>query len=316
VVVVGGGPAGAATATVLAGRGHDVLVLDKAAFPREKPCAEYLSPGTVDALRRLGALDAVAATGPAWPHGMRLCTARGSFLVQYPDEAAPRRALGVPRPALDHALLERARECGARVCERALVQGALVEAGRVVGVRLRGGAALRARFVVGADGRHSAVARSLGLERRLPWPRRLGLVARYEGARGVDAYGEMHVGQGLYCGIAPVGNGLVNVGLVGALDARRAGEPIGAYFARRLGELPGAARALAGGWRATPVRGVGPLARAVRGVAGPGYLLVGDAAGFLDPFTGEGVYRALRGGELAAAAAERARQRADGVPDG
>jgi flavin-dependent dehydrogenase len=170
--------------------------------------------------------------------------------------------------------------------------------------------------VVAADGLHSAVARSLGLERPVAWPRRLGLVARYEGAPSIAQAGEMHVGPGLYCGLAPVGGGLVNVGLVGALGAKPAGERTAPFFERRLRELPGVARALRDARRVTPVRGAGPLARRVRRVAGPGYLLVGDAAGFLDPFTGEGIYRALRGAELAARAVEQVLRRADATPVG
>ncbi len=148
------------------------------------------------------------------------------------------------------------------------------------------------------------------------WPRRLGLVARYVGVAGVQDRGAMYVGRRLYCGLAPVGGGLVNVGLVGELGNRRPGESRDALFERRLAELPGATHALAGARRVTPVRGAGPLARRVRRVAGPGYLLVGDAAGFLDPFTGEGVYRALRGAELAAAAVEYALCQPDALPIG
>ena len=219
-----------------------------------------------------------------------------------------RTALGVPRPVFDRVLLDHARASGARVRERVQVLGALVEGGRVVGVRAHssaGAETLRARFVVAADGLHSAVARSLDLPVPVRWPRRLGLVARYAGATGIDRFGEMHTGSGLYCGLAPVGSGLVNVGLVSGLAAKPAGEPAERYFERRLRDLPGVAQALGRAHRVTPVRGLGPLARRVRRVAGPGYLLVGDAAGFLDPFTGEGIYRALRGAELAAEAVDR-----------
>ncbi|HLH23638.1 MAG TPA: NAD(P)/FAD-dependent oxidoreductase [Chloroflexota bacterium] len=319
VLVVGGGPAGSATAARLAARGHDVLVLEKAAFPREKPCAEYLSPGVTDALRRLGALDAVLAAGPARLGGMRLVTAGAAWPMTYPDDDGPRRALGIPRPVFDAALLDHARARGARVRERATVLGALVEAEQVVGVQARVNGermCLRARCVVAADGLHSAVTRSLGLDVPARWPRRLGLVARYAGVAGSLDRGEMHVGGGLYCGLAPVGHGLVNVGLVGALRFRPGREGSAAFFERRLRELPGVARRLAGARRETPVRGAGPLARRVRRVAGRGYLLVGDAAGFLDPFTGEGVYRALRGAELAATAVERALTRDDALPVG
>ena len=322
VIVVGGGPAGAATATWLARAGHDVLLLDKTRFPREKACGEYLSPGVVAALDRLGALPAVRAGQAGWLSGMRVCGQHERVLLAYDPASAGQPdgpALGIMRPLLDKAVLDRARACGVRVREGVYGRGALVEDGRVVGARLRGPAGeehARARFVVAADGSRSAVARSLGLERPVAWPRRLGLVARYAGVSRLERVGEMHVGRGGYCGLAPVGAGMVTAGLVVPLGAVPPGEPVTRFYERQLAGMPGVAEALAGARRVTPVRGVGPLARRARRVAGPGYLLVGDAAGFLDPFTGEGVHRALRGAELAAAAIDEALRRGQARPVG
>ena len=309
VIVVGGGPAGAATAAWLASGGVDVLVLDRAAFPREKACAEFLSPGAVGALERLGVLEVVAAAG-AWQEGMRIETERASFTLRYREG---RRGLGVARPALDALLLERARAAGARVREQTQVVGATVEHGRVEGVRLRDGRRLRARFVVAADGLRSPVARSIGLEREPRWPLRLGLVARVRGAVPRSS-GLMAVGRNGYCGVARVGGGETSVGMALTPGARRRGESATALFERMLASLPAASAAVAGAERTTPIRGVAPLARRVRRIGGAGYLLVGDAAGFTDPFTGEGVFRALRGAELAAAAVVRALARADAQP--
>lgn len=322
VIVVGAGPAGAATAARLARAGCDVLLLDRAAFPREKPCAEYLSPGVVEQLDDLGVLDAVAEKGGKWLRGMRVATARGKIHLNFASADPPRRGLGIPRVVLDQILVDHAVAAGARMCERTRVRGAVVEEGRVVGVTVSGigpqggDSVLRARFVVGADGVHSTIARSLGLTRPVRWPRRLGLVARYAGVTRLDSTGEMRVGPDLYCGLAPVGEGVVNVGLVGPLGRKPPGEPTASYFERSLAEVPGVLEALQGGERVTPVRGVGPLASRVRRVAGPGYLLVGDAAGFLDPFTGEGIFRALRGAALAADAVLSALARGDVVATG
>jgi geranylgeranyl reductase family protein len=311
VIVAGGGPAGAATATQLAAAGVHVLVLDRAAFPRDKACAEFLSPGAVAALERLGVLREAAAAG-AWQEGMRIVGARGSFTARY---AESRRGLGIARPVLDQLLLEHARSAGAEIRERTDVARAVVEDGHVAGVQLRDGRTLRARFVVAADGLRSPVARSLGLECPTRWPRRLGLVARVRGAPP-SGLGVMAVGRGGYCGVAAVGGGEASVGVAVSPATRREGESAERLFERMLGSIPAAREAVAGAPRVSAIRGVAPLARRVSRVAGPGYLLVGDAAGFTDPFTGEGIHRALRGAELAAAAASRALARPEREPVG
>lgn len=348
VIVAGGGPAGTATAALLARAGHDVLLLDRAHFPRDKACAEYLSPATADVLDRLGALDAVEAQRPTRPLGMQLIVGgRSRALVRYPDEPACRRALCLSRRVLDATLVEHARYAGVRVLEgwqihrvAAASQGMRV-IGRVVGDPAGRQRLFDGRVVVGADGARSVVARSLGLEQRPAWPDRIGLIAHYRDVSGwvaqadgrvtqtgpdeqsgpygeqglLGQYGEMHVGTGAYCGLAPLPDGLVSVGLVmGARAARHAagagsqadgreseaGTGTGAAFRMGLARVPGAAACLAGATRVGSIKGVVPLARRVRRVTGEGFVLVGDAAGFLDPFTGEGVFRALRGAELAA----------------
>ena len=117
-IVVGGGPAGSATAALLARAGHEVLLLDRARFPRDKACAEYLSPATADALARIGALARVEAQGPARPLGMHLIMRGGSrALVRYPDGTSSRRAMCLSRRVLDATLLDYARDCGVQVLE-------------------------------------------------------------------------------------------------------------------------------------------------------------------------------------------------------
>ncbi len=339
VIVVGGGPAGSATASHLAAGGRDVLLLERGHFPRQKPCGEYYSPGVVDALQRLGALERVLDHEHARPGGMWIRARGSSFELTYPSSPAGlsagqirgRRGLGIRRYHFDAALVENARQSGVRVEQGVAVSGLHHdENGRVSGVqvgRVKPGSGVAsgvvtARFVVGADGRHSVVARSLGLGIPVRWPRRLGLHAHFEPADDAvlgplgAGLGEMHVGDGAYCGLAPVGGGLLVAGLVTPLGGKERGESTPDYFARKLDDVPGAAQRLSGARRVGKVMGIGPLARRVARTAGPGYLLVGDAAGYLDPFTGEGVFRALRGAEIAAGAIESSLQSRDEIPAG
>ena len=304
IIVVGAGPAGSAAAALFARQGRRVLLLDKARFPRPKPCAEYLSPGAVDVLQRLGALEPIEKSGQRrWLRGMQVVAPNGDrHLVQYADAAGePRRSLSMARPVLDMLLLEVARASGAEVREGCRVSAAWQEDGRVRGVVGPGGERMQADLVVGADGLRSVVAGSLGLQRTLGWPRRLGLVAHYADVDWPEECGQMLVGKRGYVGAAPLdGNGLVTVGLVCHLPRGRLGSAAAALEAG-LADCPELARRLRGGRRVSNVTGIGPMARAARRLVGPGFALLGDAAGFFDPFTGEVIFRALRGAELLAA---------------
>ncbi|MGI9147696.1 MAG: NAD(P)/FAD-dependent oxidoreductase [Chloroflexota bacterium] len=314
VIVVGGGPAGSASATLFAEQGRRVLLLDAARFPRAKPCAEYVSPGGVQILARLGALDRIeAAATHRWLRGMQLrAPGGGRHLIEYRSaDGSPRHALSVPRLVMDTALLEVARAGGVEVREGFRVSDIWQADGHVRGVLGPNGERLTAELVIGADGLHSVVARKIRARQPAVWPRRLGLVSHWEHVDWPEDFGCMLVGRKGYVGIAPLDDrGSVSVGLVGRMPSGRLGTSAAALEAG-LSKYPEVSQRLSRGRLAGPVRGVGPLANRVTACAGPGYRLVGDAAGFFDPFTGEGIFRALRGAELVAACpADYARARA------
>ena len=320
-VVVGAGPAGAATAILLAEQGLSVVLIDRARFPRDKVCGEYLSPEGGRILDRLGALGAIEARGVRPLRGMRILAPDGTLLVGDYPTGGPwygyrPYALAVRRRVLDAALVERAREVGVRVRERVRVVDLLREGRRVAGVvaepaepgaRATAAERMPARLVVAADGRASVVAQRLGLRRPHPWLRRLALVADVEGATGDPERGEIVLAPPAYAILNPVGDGVGNLSLVVPVEeGRRRKADLAGYFDAVTRALPGLRERLSGARRVGPVRALGPLAYRVAPPREDGVVLVGDAAGFLDPFTGEGIYAALRSAQIAAEVGSRA----------
>lgn len=321
VLVAGAGPAGSRLAARLARAGHDVLLVDRAAFPREKACAEYMSPATLELLDRAGVLSAADGAGANPIAGTSVIAPRGSHLTGLFARAGyrPFRAMGMslPRRILDLLLLDAARAAGARVLERTTVEEVLEEDGRVTGVRLRTAEGARrdvvARVTAGTDGLRSVVARAMGRPRRFA-PRRMAFVAHVDGVHGLADTAQMHVSGHGYVGLNPLGGGRANVSLVLQQDqAAHASGRVESFFFEQLDTFPGVRGRVPRTGLAREVLVTGPFHQWARSVTADGALVAGDAADFFDPFTGEGIYCALRGAEMAADVLEEALQTAGPV---
>lgn len=303
VVIVGAGPAGALAALRLAGAGASVLVLERARFPRHKLCGDTINPGAVRELEAAGVAGAVR------PHaipitGMRV-TGPGGAAVEgsYPDARA---GLSVPRSVLDQVLAAAACGAGARIECGARVTGPRVdERGRVTGVFVlcpskREPVEIPARLTIAADGRRSSIGMRLGLTRH-PQRRRWAVGAYYEGVVGMSGAGEMHIRGSAYLGIAPLPGGLTNACVV---TGPRSGwrDPEG-LLRHAIDGDPGIRERFARARRVTETSVLGPLAVDAPVAGAPGLLLAGDAAGFIDPMTGDGLRFAFAGARLAADAA-------------
>lgn len=303
VLVVGAGPAGAIAALKAARAGARVLVLERARFPRHKLCGDTINPGAVAELECAGVAGLVRPLALA-VHGMRVSGVGGVEVSGgYPE---PVTGLALSRETLDATLAEAARAAGARVEFGARVEGPVLDArGRLTGVRVRCPSrrepiAVCAPITVAADGRRSSIAIQLGLARH-PRRRRWAVGAYFDGVDGLTRDGEMHVRSGAYLGIAPLPGGLANVCFV---SARRHGwrDPEGQLL-DAIEVEPAIWRRFEHARRVSPVSVLGPLAVDAPVAGAPGLLLAGDAAGFIDPMTGDGLRFAFAGGRLAADAA-------------
>lgn len=310
VIVVGGGPSGSSTSYFLAQAGVDVLVLDRARFPRDKPCSEYMSPQASRILHAMGALELVETASPGHLAAMTVTSPAGTrvradFVSNHGYRGFTDYGIALRRTILDEILLRCAESGGARVTEGCKVTDVIKsESGRVCGVRVQDPSGLSrdlsCRLVIGADGLRSVIGRRLGLIRS-GWPRRIALVSHYRGISGMGDAGEIHLEARGYSGMASVGGGLTNVAIVVPISrSHEVSADRTAFFEQWFASRPQFAERFRGAERVTPVRATGPFASSAKVAWAPGAVLVGDAADFFDPITGEGVYAALRGGELLA----------------
>ncbi len=306
VLVVGAGPAGSSAAAWAALAGHQVLVVDSREFPRDKACGDGLTPRAVAELRLLGLGEWL--DGRIRHHGLRLTGFGTSVEVPWPGPSFPGISSAVPRTELDDQVRKAAEDAGAGMLLGAKAVGATPDSmGRVTAVTLEDGRKISCRWLIVADGARSTLGRTLGRQ----WHQETvyGVAARGYLAspraaeewissdlelRSVD--GQVLPGYGW---IFPLGNGEVNIGVGALATARRPADvalrPLINHYAdsrRRDWGFGGEPRAVSSALL--------PMGGAVSGVAGPNWLLVGDAAACVNPLNGEGIDYGLETGRLAA----------------
>ena len=322
VLVVGAGPAGSATAAWAARSGLDVMLVDAETFPRDKACGDGLTPRAIAEMDQLGMSDWLTGRARNW--GLRAAGFGQELYLPWPGGSLPRNGGAAPRLELDAAIRQVALDAGAAPVEGHRAVDVRIEGGQVRGVTFTVGAGRRAerreiscRRLIVADGARSQLGRRLGRT----WHRSTayGVAARayIKSHRSDDPWISSHLElRGTenellsgYGWVFPLGDGEVNVG-VGTLATEKHPADVNlrellAHYAeqqRETWQFEGDIRAA---WSALL-----PMGGAVSGVAGPNWMLVGDAAGCVNPLNGEGIDYGLETGHLAAQVL------ADTVPNG
>lgn len=306
VVVVGAGPSGSAAAAWAARSGRDVLLIDACEFPRDKACGDGLTPRAVAELRALGLRDWL--DGRIRHHGLRMAGYGTDVEVRWPGKSFPMTSSAVPRTELDDRIRGVAADSGAAMAlGRKCVDVARDSAGRVEAVILADGSRVGCRWLIVADGARSPLGRVLGRQ----WHQQTvyGVAARaYLASPRADepwissdlelrsADGQVLPGYGW---IFPLGNGQVNIGVGALATAKRPAEVALRPLLRHYADLKRSAWGFTGQPQAH-ASALLPMGGAVSGVAGPNWMLIGDAAACVNPLNGEGIDYGLETGRLAA----------------
>jgi geranylgeranyl reductase family protein len=339
VLVVGGGPAGAACAYWLAEAGHDVLLLEKKRYPREKTCGDGLTPRSVKELEAMGLAEQLAEHHRF--DGLRSIAFGRTLEMKWPSHPDfPSYGYVITRKDLDHLVAERAVKSGATLWQEAEAIAPVVDGGFVRGatVKQKGGGGedgadpgdegrgktveVRARYVVVADGSLSRFGRSLGTTRNKAYPQGMAIRGYYESPRHDEPWIESHLdvrdkhGNVLpgYGWIFPVGDGRVNVG-VGLLSTFNEWKSVNTTHLMEA-FVDWAPKS----WELSPETSCGPptggrlpMSFSVGPRVGPTWLVVGDAGAAINPFNGEGIAYAYETGRMAADALDVALRSGDGL---
>jgi geranylgeranyl reductase family protein len=326
VLVIGGGPSGAAAAYWLAQQGRRVLVVEKKRFPREKTCGDGLTPRAVHQLEEMGLTDALRKFHRY--DGLRACAHDITLELRWPDHPVyPPYGYVVRRRDLDQMVAEHAVGAGAVLregCEAVtpLLDGGLVRGAIVNDKTTSAREELRARYVVIADGANSRFGRALGTARNRSFPQGMAIRGYYESPLHDEPWIESALdvrdrnGNSLpgYGWIFPVGDGTINVG-IGLLSTFRDWKSVNT--SHLMNEFAATAPAY---WGIAPERATGPptggrlpMGGSVSPIVGPTWLVVGDAAGTINPFNGEGIDYAYETGRMAAGLLDEALRSGDGL---
>lgn len=314
VIVIGGGPGGAAAATLTAQRGHRVLLVERSPEPRFK-IGESLMPATYWTLERMGALPKMKASHFPKKYSVQFYNKSGRasapFYFAETDPHESSQTWQVLRSEFDDLLLETAAEQGVEVRRGAAVKEVLFDGDRAVGARVDFGDGERdvaARVIVDATGQSALLSKKLGLRAHDPGLKKAAFFSHFEGALrdpGIDegATLVLHTNDAsAWFWYIPLPDNRVSVGVVGGLDtliAGRQGDPQ-KIFDEEVAKCPEIGRRIADACQVFPVQAVREFSYHSSRIAGDGWVLAGDAFGFLDPIYSSGVFLALKSGELAA----------------
>lgn len=304
VIIAGGGPAGTSAAIHLGSRGLSVLLVEKSIFPRPKLCGEFISPECIQHFEKLGVAAEMNGSGPALIRETVFYSRRGRKTIVPSSWFGGAVALGLSRATMDYNLLNRARAVGVEVLEGTTVTKVLEDGKGAVGVALRRAGAdfeCTAPIVVDATGRARALARRVTNE-HLKKARLVAFKAHLEKASNSPTACEIYSYPGGYGGISQVEDGLSNLCfIVDALLVKESRSDPETVLRRNVMLNPRASLALRDArvcseWLSVAIESFG------RYQPGPirGLLAIGDAASFIDPFTGSGMLMALESGNLLA----------------
>ena len=328
VLVIGGGPAGSAAGFWLAKAGHDVCVLERKAFPRDKTCGDGLTPRAVHQLREMGVEPAIAAHHHRHD-GLRAVAHGITLELPWPQHPVfPDYGYVVRRRDLDQMVADHAAGAGATVLQATEAVRPLLRDGLVTGAVVKDKASgqtseIRARYVIVADGSLSRFGRALGAARNKSYPQGIAIRGYFESPASADPWIEscldVHDREGAsmpgYGWIFPLGDGTINVG-IGLLSTFKGYKDVNtthlmtewaATAPERWGIDPDAILA-------PPTGGRLPMAGSVNPKVGPNWLLVGDAAGSINPFNGEGIDYAYETARMAADLIDEALTTGDATP--